>query len=112
MLLQAAYTWSKNLTNVNASEPGELDTGQTDFGTSGSNNPLDLRQQWGPDSSQRSQRLIVSYSYSLPWKNAEAGLSGHLMSGWSRFPASPRRSERPADHGHGHGRRHDLRQQR
>jgi Carboxypeptidase regulatory-like domain len=82
MLLQAAYTWSKNLTNVNASEPGELDTGQTDFGTSGSNNPLDLRQQWGPDSSQRSQRLIVSYSYSLPWKNAE-GMRGHLMNGWT-----------------------------
>jgi Carboxypeptidase regulatory-like domain len=82
MLLQAAYTWSKNLTNVNASEPGELDTGQTDFGTSGSNNPLDLRQQWGPSSGERSQRLIVSYSYTLPWHKAE-GLSRHLVNGWT-----------------------------
>jgi hypothetical protein len=82
MLLQASYTWSKNLTNVNSSESGELDTGQTDFGTSGSNNSLDFAQQYGPNSGERSQRLIVSYSYSLPWKTT-AGLSGHLLSGWT-----------------------------
>jgi Carboxypeptidase regulatory-like domain len=82
MLLQASYTWSKNLTNVNAAESGELDTGQTDFGTSGSNNPLDFAQQYGPYSGQRSQRLIVSYSYDLPWKSTE-GLSGKMLGGWT-----------------------------
>jgi hypothetical protein len=82
MLLQVAYTWSKNLTDVNAPESGELDTGQTDFGTTGSNNPLDFEQQYGPYSGGRSQRLIVSYTYSLPWR-AEAGLRGHLIGGWS-----------------------------
>jgi hypothetical protein len=82
MLLQASYTWSKDLTNVNASEPGELDAGQTDFGTTGSNNPLDLAQQYGPYSAERTQRLIVSYTYSLPWHSSE-GISGHLLSGWS-----------------------------
>ncbi|HEX4003072.1 MAG TPA: carboxypeptidase-like regulatory domain-containing protein [Candidatus Acidoferrales bacterium] len=82
MLLQASYTWSKNLTNVNAAESGELDTGQTDFGTSGLNNPLDYAQQYGPYSGERSQRLIVSYSYDLPWKSTE-GLSGKLLSGWT-----------------------------
>jgi Carboxypeptidase regulatory-like domain len=82
MLLQASYTWSKNLTNVNAAESGELDTGQTDYGTTGSNNPLDLAQQFGPYSGQRSQRLIVSYSYSIPWKSTE-GISGHVLSGWA-----------------------------
>jgi len=82
MLLQAAYTWSKNLTNINAPESGELDTGQTDFGTSGSNNPLDLAQQYGPYSGERSQRLIVSYSYDLPWKSTE-GISGKILGGWT-----------------------------
>ncbi|MGA9883613.1 MAG: TonB-dependent receptor [Candidatus Acidiferrales bacterium] len=82
MLLQASYTWSHNKTNVNASEAGELDTGQTDFGTSGSNNPLDLAQQYGPDSAERTQRLIVSYSYDLPWKSTQ-GFSGKLLGGWT-----------------------------
>ncbi len=82
MLLQASYTWSKNLTNINAPESGELDTGQTDFGTSSSNNPLDFAQQYGPYSGERSQRLIVSYSYDLPWKSTE-GFSGKLLGGWT-----------------------------
>jgi Carboxypeptidase regulatory-like domain len=82
ILLQAAYTWSKNLTNVNSAEPGLLDVGQTDFGTTGSNNPLDHAQQYGLDSGQRSQRLIVSYSYDLPWKSTE-GVSGKILSGWT-----------------------------
>jgi hypothetical protein len=82
MLFQASYTWSKNLTDVNSAESGLLDVGQTDFGTTGSNNPLDLAQQYGPYSGERTQRLIVSYTYSLPWKS-KTGLSGHLLSGWS-----------------------------
>ena len=82
MLLQASYTWSKDLTNVNAAESGELDTGLTDFGTTGSNSPLDLAQQLGPSSGLRSQRLIVSYSYDLPWKSTE-GLSGKILGGWT-----------------------------
>jgi hypothetical protein len=82
MLLQASYTWSKDLTNVNAPESGELDTGLTDFGTTGSNNPLDLAQQLGPSSGERSQRLIVSYSYDLPWKSTE-GFSGKILGGWT-----------------------------
>jgi len=82
MLLQASYTWSKNLTDVNAAESGELDTGQTDFGTSGSNNPLAFGQQYGPYSAERSQRLIVSYSYDLPWKSTE-GFSGKVLGGWT-----------------------------
>ncbi len=82
VLLQASYTWSKNLTNINAAETGELDTGNTDFGTNGSNNPFDLAQQYGLYSGQRSQRLIVSYSYSLPWKST-SGFSGKILGGWT-----------------------------
>jgi Carboxypeptidase regulatory-like domain len=82
MLLQASYTWSKNLTDVNSAESGLLDYGQTDFGTSGSNNPLDFAQQYGPYSGERTQRLIVSYSYDLPWKSTE-GFSGKVLGGWT-----------------------------
>lgn len=82
LLLQASYTWSKNFTNVNSSTPGLLDTGQTDFGSSGSNNPLDFAQQYGPDSAERTQRLILSYSYDLPWKST-SGFSGKLLGGWT-----------------------------
>ena len=82
VLLQASYTWSRNNTNVNSAEPGLLDVGQTDFGTSGSNNPLDFAQQYGPYSGERTQRLIVSYSYDLPWKSTE-GFSGKVLSGWT-----------------------------
>ena len=82
ILLQASYTWSRNNTNVNSAEPGLLDVGQTDFGTSGSNNPLDFAQQYGPYSGERTQRLIVSYSYDLPWKSTE-GISGKVLSGWT-----------------------------
>ena len=65
-----------------ALQSGELDIGQTDFGTSGSNNPLNFAQQYGPYSGERSQRLIVSYSYDLPWKSTE-GLNGKLLGGWT-----------------------------
>ncbi len=82
ILLQASYTWSRNITNVNSADPGLLDVGQTDFGTSGSNNPLDFAQQYGPYSGERSQRLILSYSYDLPWKSTE-GFSGKVLSGWT-----------------------------
>lgn len=82
MLIQASYTLSSNLTNVNSAESGDLDTGQNDFGTSGSNNPLDFAQQYGPNSAERTQRLIVSYSYDLPWKSTQ-GVSGKLLGGWT-----------------------------
>jgi hypothetical protein len=82
MLFQASYTWSKDITNINAAESGELEAGQVNYGTTGSNNPLDLSQQYGLSAGQRSQRLIVSYTYTLPWKST-AGLSGHLLNGWS-----------------------------
>lgn len=81
MLLQASYTWSKDLTNINSPESA-ANSGQTLFGTSGSNNPLDLAQQYGLASFNRSQRLIVSYSYDIPWKSTK-GFSGHLLSGWT-----------------------------
>jgi Carboxypeptidase regulatory-like domain len=86
LLLQAAYTWSKELTDVNQSVAGggfpPGPPGQVLAGSSNSNNSFDLRQQYGPAAFNRSQRLIVTYSYDLPYRKTE-GFAGHLLSGWS-----------------------------
>ena len=84
LLLQVAYTWSKELTNINTSAAGSgiQPPGQVVFGAANSNNPLDLHQQYGLASFNRSQRVVISYVYSLPYNKTE-GLSGKLLSGWS-----------------------------
>jgi Carboxypeptidase regulatory-like domain len=84
VLFQASYTWSKELTNVDTTEAGNgiQEPGQVTNGASNSNNPLDLGQQYGPAAFNRSQRLIVSYSYTLPWKST-SGFSGKALSGWT-----------------------------
>jgi hypothetical protein len=84
LLVQVAYTWSKDMTNVNSSEGGNgiNPPGQVIYGASNSNDPLDLRQQYGLAAFNRPQRVVISYSYDLPWKNTE-GFKGKALSGWS-----------------------------
>jgi len=84
LLLQVAYTWSKNMTNINTSAAGSgiQPPGEVIFGAANSNDPLDLGQQYGLAAFNRSQRLVISYVYNLPYKNTE-GLSGKLLGGWS-----------------------------
>jgi len=87
LLLQASYTWSKLITNVNASVAGGAGTGiaadgNVLSGSAGSNDPLDLGQQYGLAAFNRSQRLIIAYTYELPYKN-QSGFSGHVLGGWS-----------------------------
>ncbi len=68
--VQAAYTWSKVLTDL--------------IGTSAnSNNALDLRQQYGPASFNNYQRFIISYSYDLPFGKGMTGVEGKLINGWN-----------------------------
>ena len=69
LTMQAAYTWSKDLTNS--------------FGNSANvNNASDLAQQYGPAYFNRPQRFIVNYSYDLPFR-MRSGALGRLTSGWS-----------------------------
>ena len=87
LLLQLSYTWSKLITNINASQAGGAGVGiaapgNVLSGSSGSNDPLDLRQQYGLAAFNRPQRFIVAYSYNLPYKNMN-GFSGHLLGGWT-----------------------------
>lgn len=87
LLLQVSYTWSKLITNINASEGGGTGVGiaapgNVLSGSAGSNDPLDLRQQYGLAAFNRPQRVIVAYSYDLPYHHTE-GFAGHVLGGWT-----------------------------
>ncbi len=84
IFIQASYTWSKLITNVNASVSGAgiAAGGNVLSGNAGSNDPLNLGQQYGLAAFNRPQRLVIAYTYNLPWKHTE-GLSGKAFGGWS-----------------------------
>jgi len=84
LLVQAAYTWSKLITNINSPEAGGgiAAPGNVLSGGASSNNPLNLAQQYGLAAFNRPQRLIVAYSYDLPYKHTQ-GFAGHLLGGWT-----------------------------
>ena len=84
LLLQASYTWSKLITNINSSEAGGgiSAPGNVLSGGASSNDPLDLTQQYGLAAFNRPQRLIIAYSYDLPYKNQQ-GFAGHVFGGWT-----------------------------
>jgi Carboxypeptidase regulatory-like domain/TonB dependent receptor/TonB-dependent Receptor Plug Domain len=84
LLLQASYTWSKSITNINAPEAGGgiAAPGNVLSGGASSNDPLDLAQQYGLAAFNRPQRLIIAYSYDLPYHRTE-GLAGHILGGWT-----------------------------
>jgi hypothetical protein len=84
LLLQVAYTWSKAFTNVDSAEAGSgiNPPGAVYYGSSNSNDPLDLAQQYGLAAFNRPQRVVISYVYNFPYKN-QHGFEGKLMSGWS-----------------------------
>ncbi len=69
LLVQASYTWSRSITNVNGSEAGGGISGGGNVlsGSAGSNDPLDLGQQYGLAAFNRPQRLVIAYSYDLPY---------------------------------------------
>lgn len=84
LLLQFSYTWSKSMTNINTNAAGSgiQPPGEVIFGAANSNDPLDLKQQYGLASFNRSQRAVITYVYNLPYKNTH-GFSGKALGGWS-----------------------------
>lgn len=76
LTMQAAYTWSKSLSDLvpDAATGGYLGAN--------SNNPQDLRQQYGPSFFNRPQRLSVNYQYDLQLAE-RPGITGKLVNGWS-----------------------------
>jgi hypothetical protein len=84
MLLQASYTWSKLITNINSPEAGGgiAAPGNVLSGGASSNDSLDFGQQYGLAAFNRPQRLVIAYSYDLPYHRTE-GIAGKLLGGWS-----------------------------
>jgi hypothetical protein len=83
LLLQASYTWSKLITNINSAQGGSgiAAPGNVLSGGANSNNPLEFRQQYGLAAFNRPHRLVVSYSYELPFKHE--GWMGKVVEGWA-----------------------------
>jgi hypothetical protein len=76
--LQAAYTWSKNLDEVNGE--GGTDTFEVQLPT---NNQLDLRNSsYGLANDDRSQRLVVNFIWSTPRFASAPTLARHLLTNW------------------------------
>jgi len=84
LLLQVSYTWSKSITNINSAEAGSgiAAPGNVLSGGASSNDPLDFGQQYGLAAFNRPQRLVIAYSYDLPYKNRQ-GFTGHVLGGWT-----------------------------
>jgi len=73
--MQAAYTWSKDLTNLsNGNLPGEGQTNVNDANRTGT--------QYGPAAFSHPHRLALSYSYDLPFGNP-TGVLNKLVTGWN-----------------------------
>ena len=74
---QAAYTWGRVFTDV----AGTAFAGGY-AGTVTSNGSQDRSQQHGLADFNRTQRLVVSYSYQLPAFNKNQGFAGKVLSDW------------------------------
>ena len=68
--INAAYTYSKNLTD-----------NQTDRSTP-PQNPYNIREEYGRAQLDRRHILSVNYIYELPWHTAQKGFEGRLLGGW------------------------------
>ncbi len=69
--MQAAYTWDKNLSDVFIGNSADI------------NNALCMRCQYGRVSFDRPQRLVVNYSYELPFARHQQGFLGKAIGGWT-----------------------------
>lgn len=78
--VQAAYKFSKTLSNLAAAPPQPGTPGTGSFDSMDSNDPLDARQMYGPLMMVAPQRLAVNYGWELPWK--KTGLRGLALNGW------------------------------
>jgi hypothetical protein len=73
LTMQAAYTWSKTLTDLSNISANP---------TANSNDASSLSQQYGPATFVRPQRFVVNYSYDLPF-GTHQGLLGKVSEGWN-----------------------------
>ena len=73
--LQAAYTWSKDLSDIASA--------YSSGSGANSNVTTNLGQQYGPVSFSHPQRFIINYSYELPFGNPKQGFLNFIATGWN-----------------------------
>ncbi len=78
--VQAAYMFSKTLTDLGAAPPLAGQSHRLAFTGMNSNNPLDARQQYGPSMAVAPQRLAINYGWDFPWEFS--GMTGRLLNAW------------------------------
>jgi len=79
LFVQAAYTWSKAMTDVQG-----LGTNAVFEGGSGdSNNSDDRHQRWGPAGFDRTNRVVLAYSYQLPLLHDGNFALRQVVNGWA-----------------------------
>jgi hypothetical protein len=76
--LQANYTWSKNLDEVN----GEFGTDVFELQLP-TNNQLDLRHStYGPSGTDRDQRVVASFTWLTPRVPLDSAIARHILNNW------------------------------
>jgi hypothetical protein len=76
---QGAYTWGKNLTDVEGVGFNSVFLG----GDGNSNDPNNRHQRWGPADFDRTQRFVLTYLWDIPHPHGESFVNRKLLSGWS-----------------------------
>ncbi len=71
LTMQAAYTWSKALSDIFFGNAANI------------NNASCVKCQYGPVSFNRTHRLAVNYSYDLPFGKGTEGITNKLIAGWN-----------------------------
>lgn len=79
ILLQASYTWSKALTDVQGLGENAVFTG----GSGDSNSSNDRHQRFGPAAFNRPQRLVFAYRWELPKLNGANTFTRQVVNGWA-----------------------------
>jgi hypothetical protein len=70
LMVGIAYTYSKDLT-TNSNDRGSIAT-----------NTYNLRQDYGPSSSNTPHILVANFIYDLPFYKTQHGLTGKVLGGW------------------------------
>jgi hypothetical protein len=90
--VQGAYTWSKAMTSVTG---GDGTNGVFEGGSGNSNDPNNRHARWGPAGFDRTNRLVVAYTWALPgWKSGNS-FERVVTSGWKLNGTTTLQSGKP-----------------
>jgi hypothetical protein len=76
---QGAYTWGKDLTDVEGVGFNAVFLG----GDGNSNDPNNRHQRWGPADFDRTQRFVFTYLWEIPHPAGESFVNRKLLTGWT-----------------------------